>query len=349
MVELHYSDMSTEVTSGDGEETTESGIYTGVNDDLPDDDEPEEEGEIEETENEGALFSFYRRFIGEPDTARDVYLGFGLFFTGISLGAVAFVMLLYSGSLEGETSSFWQFREIAVVCTMLALPTVGLSVTTLLPVGKKTIALSFAGGVFSILGAIWFTQVYPYEWTATGNDVSVIATYSIGVVLLAASTGSALVAQYVDSLTLRQALEAAKSESSEEESGEGLTDEEIEGDIDDAVANSNLNWGGVEQNPNTERLSLNMPESDVDISDADLVAANERRASSETVESAVTGLQELKGGDKEAGRTESPDDQVNALSEFRKKQEKEGASESLETGIDKDPSFFDRLMKKLFG
>lgn len=288
------------------------------------------------------LPSIYRRYIGEPQSRRDIYLGFGVFFAGLALGAVALGLFLFSGTHPTGSDAFWQFREAALVFAMCGLPLVAASFAVLLPVGRRTLIASGIGTGICLLGAAWLVQVYPYQWTAAGNDVRVLSTYAVGLVVLAAATGSSLVAQYVDTVSPTET--GATEETADDASGETVSDEEVAEDIDEALSDSSLTWGGVEQEPTTERLELDMPETP-DVEESSLESATETRQTGESVDSAVSGLRQLQGGTEEAARVESPDDQVTALTEFRNRQETE---DDIETGVD-DRGFLARVWAKLFG
>ncbi|MFB6297803.1 MAG: permease [Salinirussus sp.] len=287
---------------------------------------------------DGVLFSVYRRYIGEPEGRREVYLGFGVFFAGIALGVVGLGLFLLSGSQPTGSDPFWQLREVALVAAMLALPAIALSVTILLSVGRRTAVASVAGAVFCTVAAAWLTQVYPYQWTAAGNDISVISAYAAGLVLLAAATGSSLVAQYVDRVAPDASDEAPTGR---EAAGETVTDEEVASDIEEAMSESTLSWGGVEQAPNTERLKLDLPDEQPETAGSEEASATETRSAGDDVDQAVDGLRQLQGGTQEEARAESPDDQVDALAELRQRREAEAEREP-------DRGAVGRLYERLF-
>jgi hypothetical protein len=298
-------------------------------------------GDGETPTDRGSLVSLYRRYVGEPESRRDVYVGFGTFFGGLALGLVGLVLFLYSGTQPSGSALFWQLREVALVAVMLGLPAVALSFAVLLPVGQRTMGASIAGVAICVAGAIWLTQVYPYQWTAAGNDINVLTTYAVGTVLLAAATGSSLVAQYVDNAVPRRTDTPATDD---EEDGESVSDEQVTEDIEEAMSDSSLTWGGVEKEPNTKRLTFDIPE-DPDIDEATIESATETRSSGDDVDDAVSGLRQLQGGEQETGRTESLDDQVSALSEFREQQK----DDDIETGVESERGFIAWLRDKLFG
>lgn len=328
-------------------------------DDQPDreDTDPDTDGEAGDDRADGPLVAVYRTYIGEPESRQEVYVGFGPFFAGVALGLAALLVFLYSATQPTGSDAFWGARTAALVFAMLALPAIAASVPVLLPVGRPTLAASIGGVAICVVAAGWLTQVYPYQWTAAGNDIRVITTYAVGLVLLAASMGSALVAQYVERVApgATQAGADASVESTggtktgDTRTGETVTDDEVAADIEAAMSDSSLTWGGVEQEPNTKRLDLNMPdvaeEGEIDRSSLDLESANETRSAGGDVDDAVDGLRQLQGGEQKTARTESPDDAVDALTEFRRQREEE---DELETGVESDRGALDRLREKLF-
>lgn len=294
--------------------------------------DPTPEGDEPDDGLRATLQRVYYRHIGEPNKERDIYLGFGAFFTGLVLGVVAFFVFLYSGLQQPGTAIFWQLREIALVAGVLGLPAVVLSIVILLPVGRRTIAISAAGTVLCIIAAGILVSVYPYQWTTDASldgSVRTIAVYTVGLVLLSAATGTALVAQYLERESA-QSTDTADSDGTETDDP-AVTDEDVQSDIDSALGDAELSWGGVEKSPNTERLSLNTTDiDDLDEADTQEVEATTVRAEGDPVNDAVDGLRQLQGGETNTARTESSDDKVSALTEVREQQ----AAESVETGVD---------------
>lgn len=303
-------------------------------------DSPSEGDEPEEGIRD-TLRGVYYRYIGEPNNERDIYLGFGSFFTGLVLGVVAFIIFLYSGFQQPGTDIFWQLREIALVAGVLGLPAVVLSIVILLPVGQRTLAVSAAGVVLCIIAAGILVSVYPYDWTTDASldgSVRTIAVYTVGLVLLSAATGTALVAQYLEQETVQSSETTDTDETETDE--QSVTDETVQSDIDSALGDAELSWGGVEKSTNTERLSLNTTDID-DLEEADTqdVEATTVRSEGDTVNDAVDGLRQLQGGETNTARAESSDDKVSALTEVREQQ----AAESVETGVDDEPGVLARL------
>ncbi|RLM34791.1 permease [Haloarcula sp. Atlit-120R] len=294
------------------------------------------------------LRSAYHDYIGEPAKERDIYVGFGLFFAGVTLAVVGFCLFLYSNVLESGSTLYWQIREVALVVGFIGLPSVLLSVVVLLPVGFKTRFVSAAGAVFCLAATVILVDVFPYGWTTSegiNGSVWTISVYATGLVTLAASTGAALVAHYLEQATApsesTESLESAESES------ESVSKADVDNDIQQALEGAELSWGGVEQQPKTKRLNLDMPDTD---SDLDRTAienseATTTRADSNDVDDAVDGLRQLQGGQSKTDRGTGTEEQVNALTEFRNEQSE---GDDVETGVEEQKGLLRRLRSLLF-
>lgn len=286
--------------------------------------------------------TFYREYVGEPAQERDIYLGFGLFFAGMALAAIGFVIFLYSNTQPQGSPFYWQLREIALVGGILGLPVALQSIIVLLPVGKRTRAVGIAGSAFCVIAAGILVSFYPYNWSIDGaidGSVMTISVYAVGIVALASSTGSALVAQYLDKAT--QAKSVAESDD-DTDSGESVSDDEVASDIESAMDDTELSWGGVDHQPSTKRLKLDMPDAETGVEQETLdnAEATTTRSESETVDDAVSGLRSLQGGESKTTTASSPDDQVNALTEFR---EQKAEDDEVETGVDQSVGILERV------
>jgi hypothetical protein len=279
---------------------------------------------------DGRLFEVYERYIGEPDAPRDVYAGFSLFFAGVLLAVVALVLFLYSGQFDFGTDAFFQWRTPTYALAMVSLPVTLLAVVVLLPVERKAEIGGGAGTAICLLAVVWFLQVYPYSWEAgtQSNSVPVILLYSLGLAVVLGSTGAALVSYYV-----AQATDAIPDiEPAEDpEPEETITDEQVEADIEEAMEDVELTWGGVERTETTP-LTLSDEEFDVDTTQFE---ANVERVESENVDDSVAGLQALKGGQKKTERSESSiDDQTAQLNDLKqRKREQEAEDVAAEQGL----------------
>ncbi|WEL21188.1 permease [Halorhabdus sp. BNX81] len=306
-------------------------------------DGPSTNTEEPEPGDENGLVATYRRYVRSDVSRREIYSGFGLFFAGVTLGIAAFVVFLYSGTYPTGSEPYWYIREVAIVAGSLMVPAVSLSVVILLPVGRRTRAVSAVGTIIILLSVVWFTQVYPWQWSSA-NDMSVISLYAAGVALLVGATGAALVAQYVDRVTEQPGEDAQAG--GQESSADDVSDEDVRADIDDAMADSSLTWGGVETEPTTKRLKFDMPDAaEVGNVDETVDAVTETRSASGSVDDAVDGLRKLQGGEDATARAESPDEQVSALAAMREQQQAEA---DVETGVER-PGLIARLRERVFG
>ena len=290
-----------------------------------------------ESPTENRLLALYRRFLGEPEREVEVYAGFALFFGGIALAAIGLLLYLWSAAVEANSSFFWQLREIAIVLAMLGLPAFVLSVVVLLPVDRRAIQAGAVGGGICLVALVVFVYAYPSHWNVAGTDYSAqgIAVYAGGLAVLVASTGAALVGYHLERA---QGVAAGAGEgigpggpgaAAPGATGSGedaVTDEQVRRDIEDAMDDAELTWGGV-QKVETKRLTIDTgDEADIDRSGFDTVSAN--TASGEGVDDAVAGLRALQGGERETGKSDGVDDQTSALRELRERQREEDASAS---------------------
>jgi hypothetical protein len=265
---------------------------------------------------DGRLFEWYRRYIGEPDREVDVYVGFALFFGGIGLGIAAF-LISAAGQFGGAEG--YVFREAAFAVGMIALPATLSSVIVLLPVGRRAVYGGVIGSVVCLAGMAFFVFAYPFSWASGPGPqyaIHVMFVYGAGLTALLASTGGALVAYHVE----RAQPGPGDIEGIEDDESETVSDEDIERDIEEAMANVDITWGGVERHEGTA-LKLNSDLDDMDTSGMDVEADRVHRSS---VDTQVNSLQSLKGGKKQSDRsTSTVDDQTDRLQELRQRQREE--------------------------
>jgi len=276
----------------------------------------------EDSVPDNVLFELYEEYIGEPDTRTDVYLGFGLFFGGITLALVGLVIFLYSGRFEYATDAFWAWREPAYAIGMLSLPLLMLGVIVLLPVDNRAIYSGAGGTVVTFLSIVAFAVVYPQNWNVVGTDYSgpVVLVYGVGLAAVLASMGTALVAHQIE----RHKPGPADIEPvAEEEDRESVSDEEVEQDIEEAMSGVDITWGGVEKQEGTA-LSLNIDEEAIDTSGLDVEA--DRVVSKSSTDDQVQGLRALKGGEQKTDTSSSTvDDQTSKLTELKQRKREEEA------------------------
>jgi len=285
-------------------------------------------------DGENLLLGWYRRYVGPPAAERTVYGGFGLFFGGIGLALIGIVVFLASATVPADDLFRYTLREIAGGAGAVGLPALLLGVTVLLPVDRKVVYAAGVGTAVCLVGVGLFAASYPYAWNVVGSDRSgqVVAVYAAGIVAVIGATGAALVGHHIDraSTTTERIVEREGAEATTSTTGERptVTDDQVRRDIDEAMADSDLSWGGVEKTK-TKRLQLNTAEVDeIDGSNVADVEATTVRSAGRNVDDAVDAMKGLRGGEtKQARSTQTTDDQTAALQALREKQ----AAEELST------------------
>jgi hypothetical protein len=277
-------------------------------------------------DDENILLGFYRQYVGPPDAERTVYGGFGLFFGGIALALLGIGLFLVSATAFPNDPFRYVVQEFAGIAGAAGLPAIMLGVTVLLPVDRKAVYAAAAGTVICLVGVGLFAASYPQDWYGFGADrtAEVAAVYAVGLVAVIASTGAALVGHHIDrasETTTERVVEREVVGSASGESGETVTDEQVRRDIDEAMADSDLSWGGVAKTE-TKRLKLNTAQfDDIDATNAADVEATTVRSEGRNVDDAVNAMRGLRGGEtKQARSTQTTDDQTAALQALREKQ-----------------------------
>jgi hypothetical protein len=279
------------------------------------------------TDTDNRLFEWYRTYIGEPDREVDVYLGFTLFFAAVGLGVAAFGVTVLVGGASGQA---YGLRELAFVLGMASLPTALGSIVVLLPVDRRGLVGAGVGALVCFAAIVWFTLVYPNQWS-TGSQtfsVQVLFVYSVGLTALLASTGAALVAYHIDQMRPGPAdFEPAEDESE----AESYTDEEIRQDIAESLEEVDLNWGGVERDENTQ---LDFVSDDSEFDTSGMQVEVDRVRSETSVDDQVSGLKSIKGGDDKTARSETTvDDQTAQLTQLKQRREQEQAEAGEERAL----------------
>jgi hypothetical protein len=279
---------------------------------------------------DGLLFEYYRRYLGQPDTRMNVYFGFLLFFAGIALALVTLVLFVYSSQFPGGPR-FFVWRRLAYVGAMLSLPVTMLGITVLLPVGRRGVVGGAVGTVGIVVATGVFASVYPQQWNqvgATDYSVPIITGYAVGLAVVLASTGAALVAYHL----ARAERIPEDLEPVEDEHEESYTDEEIRDDIESAMEGVDISWGGVEKTENTQ-LQLSGDEFDTENAFLDVEADRVTRSG---VDDQVSGLKALKGGEKKTDRSVTTvDDQTTKLKELREQKQKQDAESAPDTLLER--------------
>jgi hypothetical protein len=277
---------------------------------------------------DNVLFEWYRRYLGEPDTRVDVYLGFGLFFGGIGLGMLALLVFLYTRTLAYQSGAYFAWTEPAYALGMVGLPVFLLGIIVLLPVERRAVLAGAAGVAITVAAVAAFAWAYPRHWNYRPPDYSgqIVLLYGIGLAGVFASTGAALFAYLIAQTKPRP----ADFEPAEQEETESYTDEEIRADIDQAMSEVDITWGGVEKHEGTP-LQLNVDTEGMDVSGMAVEA--DRVTSTRSVDNQVADLKALKGGEKKTAKsTSTVDDQTARLTELRERKRNEEPAPGQQTG-----------------
>jgi hypothetical protein len=281
---------------------------------------------------DNVLFDLYEEYLGEPDAETDVYLGFGLFFVGVVLGVVGLGLFFWSGLYQARSPGYFARAEPAYAMGMLSLPVTMVGVVVLLPVERRALSAAGVGTAVTVAAVAAFVWAYPMAWNSTGGadyTVPIVAAYALGLAGVVASTGSALVAHQIERAKPPSFEEVERHrDDAAEETGESWSDAEIEADIEEAMAGTDLNWGGVERSDNRD-LTLDMGGAEeIDTSGMDMEV---ERVRSTGVDDQVAGLTQMKAGEEKTATGTGVDDQTAALSELR---EKKRRGETPDPGAD---------------
>ena len=287
---------------------------------------------MSEATDRNQLLRYYRQYIGDPDRTVDVYAGFGLFFVGLGLGVAGVVVFLYSATLSGTA---YGLRAVAIVSGAVGAPTLLGGIVVLLPVDRRMLVVAGGGSMICAAGIVRFVGVYPNDFNVSvGPDYAaqVVGIYSVGIVAVVGATAAALVAHQIE----RAADPTGAVESAEvEDDEETVSDEQVQADIDSALDDAELSWGGVKK---TETRTLNLDTGSIDDIDTEsLPEGIETRTADSSVSNAVSQLKGLQGGEVETASGEGTDDQAAALRELREQQRED------EQATPADRSLIDRL------
>ena len=295
---------------------------------------------MSEATDSNQLLRYYRRYIGDPDRAVDVYAGFGLFFLGLGLGIAGILVFLYSATLS-ETA--YGLRQVAVVSGAVGAPALLGGIVVLLPVDRRMLLVAGGGSVICVAGVVRFVSVYPNDFNVSvGPDYApqVVGIYSVGIVVVIAATAAALVAHQIEQAASDADAEGTEADGDDE--ADAVTDEQVRADIDSALDEADLSWGGVAK---TETRTLNLDTSAIDDIDRESLPDSgiETRTADSSVTDAVSQLKGLQGGEVETASGKGTDDQAAALRELREQQQKEQAETTDRSLIDRLRALFGRL------
>ena len=286
-------------------------------------------------EPDNVLFRLYEQYIGEPETDTDVYLGFGLFFVAIGFGLLSLALFVSAVALDGfRGDQYFAIAGPAYVLGMLSLPLLMLGIVVLLPIKRRATGAAAVGVLVVGVAAGLFWTAYPSEWAEFGDAqvLQVIGIYAAGMIVVLSSTGAALVAHQLQRVQAPTPSQVAEREIDDEASEtESYSDEEIERDIEQAMADVDLTWGGVESTEHRQ-LTIKTDFADETIEAGGVNVEANTRVESGGVDEQVQGLRNMKGGEtKTATSASTVDDQTAALNELKKQKEADQVPDNAPT------------------
>jgi hypothetical protein len=217
---------------------------------------------------------------------------------------------------------------------MVSLPLVLMGIVVLLPVERRATGGAVVGALLSFAATGWFFTVYPQSWQEYGIEqtLQVIGLYSGGLAIVTISTATALIAQQLEQVKAPAPSEIKVNEDEPEEE-ESYSEEEIRADIEQAMEGVEMTWGGVEKSDNRQLSFSGGFGGDVDRSGFDVEP--DKRVESGGVDTQVTGLRQMKGGEtKTATSNTTVDDQTAALQELKQQKKEDKVPDNAPTADD---------------
>lgn len=267
---------------------------------------------------DNVLFSLYEQYVGEPETETEVYSGFGLFFAGVSFAVIGLLLFILGAAVYGlREPGYFALAQPGYLFGLLSVPLALMGIVVLLPTSRRIVTTAFGGLALAVVAAGAFLWVYPSVWFEFGpwNTLFIIGTYAVGLAVIIATTGSALVAHRLTQGQKTKAGTATADSDGDGPSTESITDEEIESDIEAAMSDVDISWGGVEQ---TETRRLDFTTDYADEASGSLDVEAEQTVSTRGVDAEVDGLRQLKGGETDVETADGTvDDETAALRELK--------------------------------
>ncbi|PHQ39485.1 hypothetical protein DJ69_05965 [Halorubrum persicum] len=118
----------------------------------------------------------YARRIGEP-TTNDEVNGFWLFGFGVLLGLAGVVLFFLT---DAATTA----RGIGYALAALAPPFIMLGAVIRFPLRRAGTSIGYLGTAVSVVGVVWFVNIFPDGWFTASGDPVVIAVYGVGLGLI---------------------------------------------------------------------------------------------------------------------------------------------------------------------
>ena len=140
---------------------------------------------------DGKLAEFYHRYVGEPESKRDIY-GYWIFLIGTIIGMFGAGVAIIGEIFGGGPSAT---REIGGFVAAVGLPITLMGILVLLPVRRRALGLSTVGLAVTLIAAFLFQNAYPGSWNvgdagsgtllSTTSEPLIMAMYAVGIGLIA--------------------------------------------------------------------------------------------------------------------------------------------------------------------
>jgi uncharacterized protein YegP (UPF0339 family) len=124
-----------------------------------------------------SLFRLYEQYVGEADSAKDVY-GYWVFIVGYLSGMLGTVIYIL-GPAQASGQQFL-LREISITIAAGGLAVALFGIVLLLPVRQRGIQASVVGLAVALGGVTWFVLAYPQSWAPNQGNPAVMAVYAVG-------------------------------------------------------------------------------------------------------------------------------------------------------------------------
>ncbi|WP_144926083.1 HVO_2922 family protein [Halorubrum salsamenti] len=222
----------------------------------------------------------YERRIGTPTTDDEVN-GFWLFGFGVLLGLAGVVLFSLT---ESATTT----RGIAYALAALAPPFVMLGAVIRFPLRRAGTFIGYLGTTVSVLGVVWFVNIFPDGWFTASGDPAVIAVYGVGLVLIGlAGTVVPLLSDPVREDYERMQSEAAAATTERDETSAELeaTREELE-TARENLASTREGLESTREDLKATREELATADSELEAARAETAALRESKARFELFEDA---------------------------------------------------------------
>jgi uncharacterized protein YegP (UPF0339 family) len=177
-------------------------------------------------ENQGFLYEFYRKRVGEP-TTHDEVRGYWVFLTGLLLGTVG--ILLFIPSAAPRATSF-TLREASIFIAAVGLVMMVAGPVIRLPLQSWANYAAYAGQAIGFVAAVWFLVVFPNDWVVTTGNQPVIILYAVGLAVI--TLGGAIVPLLTESEDDAAVREAANAEREAETAELRSETEDLRGERD---------------------------------------------------------------------------------------------------------------------